>query len=721
VNPPLTAAARAPLVALAGNPNTGKSALFNRLTGGRARVGNYPGVTVDRLEGRWRLPGRAEPVRLLDVPGTYSVNARSEEERLALHLVTGLGGFEAPACVLLVLDGTQLQRNLYLALQLIELELPLVVAVNLSDVLAAEGRAVDTARLSATLGVPVVAVSARTDAGLPELGRTLNAALEAGPRTPPPWCVEPGNAGLAADLRAVAELIPAAWCGSGGRRREALALWALLSLDDGDELQGVPPELRRRVEQVRERARGDGRDIDDEVISARYRWIETHAPTFLGPAPASTGRITRRLDAVLLHPWLGFPLVLGLMAVVFQSLFAWADPLIGAVEAVFGALGAAVESWLPAGFLQSLLVDGVIAGVGGVLVFLPQILLLFLFVALMEDSGYMARVAVLMDRIMRSVGLHGRAFVPMLSGLACAIPAVMATRTIERERDRFLTMMVVPLMTCSARLPVYTLMIAAIYPVGSGGFLAQGGLMAGMYLFSTLCALAAAAVLGRTVLRGTEPPLLLEMPPYRLPQARSVLRTMAERGAVFVREAGTVILVCTIGLWALLSYPAPEAPASQPAPQEISSAEEAEAAGEALRQSYAGRLGRLLEPAIEPLGFDWKIGVGLIGAFAAREVFVSTMGVVYGLEAGEGDEPQALRERLASERRPDGRRLYTPLVCLSLMVFFALAAQCMSTLAAVKRETKSWRWPLFLFGYMTALAYAASFLVYQGGRLLGFE
>jgi ferrous iron transport protein B len=352
----------------------------------------------------------------------------------------------------------------------------------------------------------------------------------------------------------------------------------------------------------------------------------------------------------------------------------------------------------------------------------------------MEDTGYMARVAYLMDRIMRSIGLHGRAFVPMLSGFACAVPAVLATRTKERKRDRLLTKMVVPLMTCKSRLPVYGLLIAALYPVNEEKPLAQGLLMVGMYLFSTVIALLCAAVLGRTVLRGPQVPLLLEMPPYRMPHFGSVVRMMWERSRVFVREAGTVILVCTIAMWFLLSFPRDpaldgdyasarvEAQAQAGADldarlAEIDSAER----GERLQKSYGGRIGRAMEPGLEPLGFDWEIGVGILGAFAAREVFVSTMAVVYGLGDEEDETSPTLREQVRAQRWPDGRKVFTPLACFSLMAFFALACQCMSTLAVVKRETRTWRWPAFLFLYMTALAWVASFAIYQGGQLIGFD
>jgi ferrous iron transport protein B len=471
-------------------------------------------------------------------------------------------------------------------------------------------------------------------------------------------------------------------------------------------------------------------------------------PSFVAHVPSTLRRVTDAVDRVLIHPLVGFLLFVLLMSVVFESLFTWSTPAIDFVNSAVTLVADGARAVLPEGLLRDFLTEGVINGVGAVLVFLPQILLLFLFISIMEDSGYMARAAFLMDRIMKAIGLTGRAFVPMISGFACAIPAIMATRTMERRRDRMLTMMVIPIMTCSARLPVYTLIIGALYPAPgerggtvAGFFSLQALLMVGMYMFSTVLALVAAAVLGRTVFKGRSVPLLLELPPYRMPSPRSVLRMMWERSRLFVTEAGSVILVCTIALWVLLAFPrdtelSREYAAEAAAVRAGGLSAEADLGGEALdedvarleaaeraarlRGSFGGRLGRLIEPAIAPLGFDWKIGVGLIGAFAAREVFVSTMGVVYGMGADTDETSAPLRERLHSERWPDGRRVYTPLVGLSLMVFFALAAQCMSTLAVVKRETRSWGWPVFLFSYMTALAWLASFATYQIGTSLGF-
>jgi len=524
-------------------------------------------------------------------------------------------------------------------------------------------------------------------------------------------------------VRSVEGAVPESWYAGNADRRRALALWALLSVDDHDELVAVPSELRDVVERKRKLAEASGRQLEEEIIRGRYDWLDAVAPRFLRDEGAPV-TLTDRIDRVLLHPGLGFVLFLALMTVVFQSLFAWADPMIGGIETSCAWLGDSVETLLPAGFVTDLLVQGVIAGVGGVLVFLPQILLLFLFIGFMEDTGYMARVAYLMDRVMKSLGLHGRAFVPMLSGYACAVPAILATRTMERRRDRLLTMMVVPLMTCSARLPVYGLLIAAIIPAGTGRPFTQGLLLAGMYLFSTLIALAAAAVLGRTILPGKRTPLLLEMPPYRLPHLPSLLRMMWERSAVFVKEAGTVILACTIAMWLLLSFPkepdlgvdydARRAAAADDG--EVLAAIDYEESGARLRASWGGKLGHAIEPTIEPLGFDWKIGVGLLASLAAREVIVATLAQIYAAT----DEENSLRAAVRADVDPrTGEKVFTPATVASLLVFFVFALQCMSTLAVMRRETNSWRWPAFAFGYLLALAYGASFVTYRVAVALG--
>jgi len=698
-----------------GNPNVGKTSLFNRLTGQHARVGNYPGITVERRVGTLKLPTLGAPSELVDVPGCYSLSSRSPEEQIALKSVLGFDGFPIPDLVVCVVDAGQLTRNLYLALQVAEFRVPLLIVINMID--EVRDNSIDAAQVGEVFGVPCVPVSARTGFGFDALRTAISQALKS-----PPWPkLQPRYPdALMRTIDQVADAFPPGWRRNVEHDR-ALALWALTSIEDDDELEGIPPEARERVLGVHRETSGTA--MDEAVITARYALLDDLEPRFFGKVPDAHERLsaTKRIDQVLLHPVFGFAIFIVLMLLMFQSLFAWSDPAISLIESAFGALAGLVTEFLPANSFRDLLTEGVIGGVGNVVVFLPQILLLFLFIGVLEDSGYMARVAYLMDRIMRVLGLHGRAFVPMLSGFACAVPAILATRTMERQRDRLLTMLVVPLMTCSARLPVYTLIIAALFPPTNifGALPVQGLLMVGMYVFSMLVSLIAAWVLGRTVVKGKSIPLILELPPYRLPRISTTLSMMWQRAASFLREAGSVILVCTIVLWALLSFPKPSEATPTRAADSVQQVVDRHAAATAIEQSYGGQLGKLLEPAIAPLGFDWKIGVGIIGAFAAREVFVSTMGLVYGIgDVGDDDTP--LREKIKRETRSDGSPVYSPLTGLSLMIFFALACQCISTLSVVRRETRSWRWPMFLFGYMTLLAYAASFVVYQGGRLLGF-
>jgi ferrous iron transport protein B len=712
-------------IALGGNPNTGKTTLFNRLTGSSARVGNYPGVTVELSRGSMALPGHGE-VEVIDVPGSYSLVARSRDEQVAIDCLLGLGAEPRPDVVVFCVDATNLSRNLYLVLQAQELGLRCVVALTMVD--EAGRTLMPPAELERTLGVRVVPLNVRLGHGLAELADAIAQSVT---HTPAPALRFTPSAALAERIGRVRAALPSHWPSSDG-----LALWALMSVTEGDDLD-VPAELRAAV-LAAVPDEPTGKAVDDECVQSRYAFLDQFLPA---PIPRATRHPrTARLDHVLIHPVWGFLVFILVNLALFQALFSWSAPAIELIEGLFASLQSVVGDAIGPGVVGELITEGVIGGAGAVVVFLPQILLLFFFVGLMEDSGYMARVAFLMDRIMRSMGLHGRAFVPMLSGFACAVPAILATRTMERQRDRLLTMLVVPLMTCSARLPVYTLIISALFSPDDSvaGIPVQSGLMVAMYLFSVLVSLGAAFVLSKTVLRAPASALIMELPPYRLPRLPDVARMMGMKTGSFLKEAGTVIVGCSIVLWTLLNFPrhepitesavrAPATIASAAANALSESESEAEAEGAAnaqstaaLRDSYGGRLGRAIEPVLAPLGFDWKMGVGIIGAFAAREVFVATMGVVYNVGEDVDENDAGLRDKLRNERRADGSPVYTPLVGLSLLVFFALACQCVSTLAVVKRETHGYRWPVFLFVYMTGLAWLTSFAVYQGGRALGF-
>lgn len=721
-----------PRVLLAGNPNAGKTTLFNRLTGSSARVGNYPGVTVECSAGTLRCDDTLS-VTLMDLPGTYSLSARSPEERVAVDAMFA-SGEAAPAAIVVVVDALALTRNLYLALQIMETGLPVIIALNMMDAARDAGLAIDSDLLSAGLGVPVIPISATRREGLPELraqlARTLHAGGAAGevPVVRYPGAVE---AAVATVTPAITAFKPDA----SPQAARALALWALLSLGD-DELVAIPSALRDAAASARARAEESATDLDQAVIAARYAFLEEVVESAVTRPSAQRRTFTDKLDALLLHRVSGFVVFATVMYVVFEALFSWSEPMVGVIEGGVVSAQDMVNAALPPGALRELLKDGVIAGVGNVIVFVPQIAMLFLMLGFLEDSGYLARVAFLIDRVMARVGLHGKAFVPLLSGFACAVPAVMATRTIESRRDRIATMLALPLMSCSARLPVYVLVIATIFSGEErvAGVFSPGALVLfTMYLVSTLATLGAAAVLRRTVLKGPRPALVLELPPYRRPEWRTLLRSTWERVRSFLVDAGTIILAISIVLWALLTYPKSEEVHARYEAQrsELASvADESERAsrleqldaaeaGEQIRKSAAGRVGLAIEPVLQPLGFDWRIGVGIIGAFAAREVFVSTLATVFGISAGDEDATP-VREALANASHTDGRKLMTPLAGLSLMLFFVFACQCMSTIAVVKRESGSWKWPMLMFGYMTTLAYVVSLAVYQLGSAFGW-
>lgn len=652
-------------IALAGNPNAGKTTLFNALTGLRQKVANYSGVTVERKEGFWRLDGSEKTARLIDLPGLYSLDAASLDEQIARDVLTGkVVGLPKPDAVIAVVDATNLERNLYLVTQLLEYKIPVIIALTMVDTAEKQSLEIDTEKLSRLLQIPVVRIKATQGQGIEELAEKV--LLQSNTKTSNDWKKISGS--------------------------------NLQTKDNGQ------------------------RTTDNRQIFARYNFISEVYQEAVKPKDTLERSASEKIDRVLTHKFFGLVILIAVLLFVFQTIFSWANVPMDLLDKGFGALGDFVRAAMPEGILTDLLVDGVIAGVGGVLVFLPQILLLFLFISILEDTGYMARAAFLLDKLMSRVGLHGKAFLPLMSSFACAIPGIMATRTIENPKDRLTTIMIAPFMSCSARLPVYTLMIAAFFAGQTVfGFISLGAvLILAMYALGIIVAIIVAFILKRTILKSSPPPFVMELPPYRLPNLRNVLQNMVNNGWMFVKRAGTVILAISIILWALTAFPRVQSSEFRVQSQSEVATDNGQPTkdeGRQLQNSYAGQLGHLIEPVIAPLGFDWKIGVALIASFAAREVLVSTLSIIYNGEKNADAESQSLITAVRDAKKDDGTTAWTPLTALTLMVFFVLAMQCMSTVAVVRRETNSWTWTLFMVGYMTALAYSASFLTYQIGRL----
>ncbi len=748
------AAASHLVLALLGNPNTGKSTLFNALTGLRQRVGNYPGVTVETHKGHFTHHGQTFDV--IDLPGTYSLAPRSPDEMLAVDVILGQqAGEPRPDVLVTIVDAANLERNLYLTTQALELGVPVVVALNMMDVAEGQGLRLDVARLQQQLGVPVVPIQANKGKGLEELKRA--AAEVAGLQRREPRPPVPGRAVNGETVSGVAfpesfeQEVVTLHRELGGGPSAFLVRRLLLDVGGYTEarLSTQYAVLRTLLPAVRQRLAAAGCPVPAVEARTRYAWIRRATAGCVARPAERPVTWTDRLDRVLTHRVWGTLVFLGLMFLVFQSIFTWATPLMDLIKAGKAALGDGLRGVLPPGPLTSLLVEGVLEGVGGVVVFLPQIMLLFGFVAVLEDCGYMARAAFLMDKLMARAGLSGKSFIPMLSSVACAIPGIMATRVIEHPRDRLTTILVAPLMSCSARLPVYTLLIGAFLTDGYPWWV-PGLTLFGMYLIGIVVAPLVALLLKRTLLRGATPVFVMEMPLYRRPSLGGVVRRMADSAWAFLRRAGTVILASMIVVWALLYFPRGDDGAGRTyeaavatLEQEIKTlGEEAESAsadnkeakrkaveekqdrvnelrGAWKRQSVLGRVGQAIEPAVRPLGWDWKIGTAALASFPAREVVVGTLGILYNVGAVEpGEAADSLGKALREAEAGDGRKVFSVPTALSLMVFFALCCQCASTLAVIRRETGGWRWPLFTFAYMTALAYVGALVVYQIGSRL---
>ena len=744
VDAPAKLAATPRHVALTGNPNCGKTTVFNALTGLRGKVGNYAGVTVERKEGRLKGGPADAPITILDLPGTYSLSPKSLDEQISRDvLFHRLPDVPAPALMVVVIDASNLERNLYYATQVIELGYPTILALNMVDVAEQNGHTIDAAALGRELNVPVVSLVASQGHGLAELTRRIVEFFAN------PTCVAITRLFVTLPERAEAELKPlVALLSQEFRQRTTSAhAEALLVLTDERVMAAneahYPNLIHDAVTAARQRLEALDISWRTVAIESRYQRIAGICARVTRQAAAAGESISDRLDRFVTHKVWGTLIFCAIMIVIFQSIFTFASVPMDLLEGGVGVLGEWLRGVMPAGDLRSLLVDGVIAGVGGVLVFLPQILFLFFFIGLLEDTGYMARAAFLMDRLMSKVGLHGKSFIPMLSSFACAIPGIMATRTIESPKDRLVTILIAPLMSCSARLPVYTLLIAACIPNRTVlGFVGLPALtLFAMYLLGIVVALLMAWLFKKTLLRGDTPMLILEMPPYKRPLVRQVVRHMWDRSKLFLRRAGTVILGISIILWFLQTYPKSPAISRQFASQrtqvesrgvvapdgkpdaataaQLSELDKREAS-ELLAHSFAGRIGHLIEPVFEPLGFDWKIGIGIVASFAAREVFVSTMSTVYSMGGGKEDEDiKRLADQLQEQTRADGSPLYSARLGLTLMVFYVFALQCVSTIAVVRRETNGWKWPVFQFAYMFTLAWVLAFLTWQGGKLLG--
>ncbi|MEY4386145.1 MAG: hypothetical protein RLY20_1428 [Verrucomicrobiota bacterium] len=776
-------------IALTGNPNCGKTTLFNALTGLRAKVGNYAGVTVERKEGKLLAAPAGMDLRVVDLPGTYSLAPQSVDEQVSRDvLLNRLPELPAPALIVVVVDASNLQRNLYYATQVIELGRRTILALNMVDVAEANGHTIDTEALAQKLGVPVVPIVASINCGLAELRSAMVAALQKpSPAEPKTFCPLPRE--LETEVAALAkELATQSKLPSARARAEALLVLTnerVLAAENS----GYAKSFTDAIAAARQRLDAANVDWRGAAIEARYGSVAEIQQSVTTEVAPEGELLSDKLDRILTHKIWGTLIFIAIMAVMFQCIFVFAGYPMAWLEGGVKWAGEQISGLMSPGDLRSLLVDGVIAGVGGVIVFLPQILMLFMFIGFLEDTGYMARAAFLMDRLMSKVGLHGKSFIPMLSSFACAIPGIMATRTIETPKDRLVTILVAPLMSCSARLPVYTLLIGACIPdrvlgnlsaqLNLGftkfnlfGFLGLRGLtMLAMYLLGIIVALLMAWLFKKTLLRGETPMLILELPPYKMPVLKVILRHIWDRSKLFLTRAGTVILGINILLWFLATYPKDPRIAEQketqlkqaakdlltgqfrledPTPEAIQSVIakasimgtnselipfferkdqiekklEVELASQQLRNSFAGRAGHLIEPLIAPLGFDWKMGIGIIGSFAAREVFVSTMATVYSVEQSDADEyanMKTLVQTLRQQTRPDGTRVYSTLTGITLMVFYVFALQCVSTVAIVRRETNSWKWPAVQWLYMGTLAWTLAFATRHLGALLGLQ
>jgi ferrous iron transport protein B len=695
-------------VALVGNPNTGKSTLFNVLTGLNQKIGNFPGVTVDKKVGYSKLPdGRM--AEIVDLPGTYSLYPKSQDESIVFSVLADRANPLSPDLVIVILDASNLKRNLLLYSQVADLKIPVIIALNMMDLAKKADIDIDVNLFAKNLGVPVVPISARKINGIEQLKTAISYANK--------FALQEDSI----DVRSIApQLID--------RISEELHIdnpyFALQLAHQHETLKFLSAEQSDRIEELEKEFYFHSQKAQGTETIARYSFInDLLYDTVKKPDTAQDETVSNKIDKVLTHKIFGFILFFAILLFMFQAIFTWAIYPMELIADAFVWVQDSLHHVLPAGPLASLLVDGVIAGLSGVMVFIPQIAILFAFISILEDTGYMARVTFMMDKLMRKVGLNGKSVVPLIGGFACAVPSIMSTRTIENWKDRMITIMVTPLVTCSARLPIYTLLIALVVPNRNVWWLfnLQGLALTGMYVFSLISAVVVAWVF-KFILKSRERGyFIMELPVYRMPRWNNVVYSMYERSKSFVLQAGKVIIAVSVILWVLASY----APGDRferidkkyEQPQYINTLNADQlgkaVASEKLESSYAGVLGHVIEPAIRPLGFDWKIGIALITSFAAREVFVGTMATIYSVN-GNAEKMESVQQKMHTATNPEtGQPVFTLAVAFSLMMFYAFAMQCASTVAVVYRETKSWRWPAVQFAYMTVLAYVASFVAYN--------